>query len=103
MRGGDHRVAEEGDVHPEPAEMDDRDDVVDQRRAADAEGALDEQIGGQPGSDAADRGLAGARAQDEPAELRDQQGAMQAERDPSLGAFDERKTTRLKSSNSYEA
>ena len=35
-----------------------------------AEGALDEQIGGEPGADADDRGQAGARAQDEPAEHR---------------------------------
>src|SRR3546814_6651995 len=69
--------------------MDDREDDVDQRRAADAEGALDEQIGGQPGADADDRGQAGARAQDEPAEQRDQHGAMQAEREPRLGAVEE--------------
>ena len=87
--GGDHRVAEERDVHAEPAEMHDGHDEIDQRRAQPAERALDEQIGGEPGPDADDRGQASARAQDQPGEERGEDGIAEAERKSRLRAVQE--------------
>src|SRR3546814_10316003 len=60
-----HCVAEEGHIHSEPAEMDDRDHDIDERGAPQAEGPLDEHIGGEPGAHADHRGQAGAGAQDQ--------------------------------------